>query len=274
MLHRVKIASLFILGLLLAGGAYASPVQDFSPFPRKFPSPITYQVIKVGKIPVNVVRVDLNSAQIGVRLYVASEHASHHRFPHEAFPTMIAKAHPTAAIDGTYYDTKTYKSVGTLVSDGELLELGNHGIAVCFDEKNRLSFVKVKNWKKFSWKMYKVVLATGPTLIEHGHVHVYPRAERFRDPSLFRPARRSALGVTKDNHLILVAIQKRILFRDLAWIMKQIGAVKAVALDGGASTALYYRGDYMIHPGRILTNILIIDEQREMGRQEAALPKP
>ena len=60
-----------------------------------------------------------------------------------------------------------------------------------------------------------------------------------------------------------ISIPAQISLRGLAWIMKKLGADHAVALDGGSSTALYYRGNYLIHPSRLLTNIFLVYDQEE-----------
>jgi exopolysaccharide biosynthesis protein len=46
--------------------------------------------------------------------------------------------------------------------------------------------------------------------------------------------------------------------RKLAEAVQALGAVRAAALDGGSSTALYYRGKSFAVPGRRLTNLLVV----------------
>lgn len=236
---------------------------------------LQYEKRKVGTVWVHLIRADLSSARIKVGVHIPPpEKFAHGKFPHQPFSSMIRETNPAVAIDGTYYDTKTFQPVGTLVEKGEFLVRGKHGIAVCFDEQNHVVFQPVSNFREFPWKKFQVVLSTGPTLIRDGHIHLYPYAEKFHDPDLFRPARRSALGVTQDGELLLVATRAKIWFRDMAWIMKKLGAVQAVSLDGGSSTALYYRGKYLIHPARVLTNIFCIYEQKQVAQEkEANSPK-
>jgi exopolysaccharide biosynthesis protein len=47
----------------------------------------------------------------------------------------------------------------------------------------------------------------------------------------------------------------------LALIMRTLGCVDAMNLDGGASMAMYYRGRVILPAGRRLTNILTIHER-------------
>lgn len=53
---------------------------------------------------------------------------------------------------------------------------------------------------------------------------------------------RSAISVTKDNKLLLLTVNQATI-KDLAEIMKDLGAKEAMNLDGGASSRLYYRGN-------------------------------
>jgi tetratricopeptide (TPR) repeat protein len=51
-------------------------------------------------------------------------------------------------------------------------------------------------------------------------------------------------------------------------VMRDLGCACAMNLDGGASRALYYRGQVLASPGRALTNVLLIRER------PLALPPP
>jgi len=224
---------------------------------------VVSEKVKIGRAYAYVVTADLASSHVDLGLFVATHHPSNHLFPHETFASMISKTNPTAAINGTYYDTKTFIPVGTLASHGQMLQRGTHGIAVCFDKNNRVGFYKVKDLKNFPWQNFKVVISTGPTLVESGHIHLFPRTERFHDRDIFKLNRRSAIGVTKNNKLLIVAVRTPVGLRDLAWIMRKLGAIHAVSLDGGSSTGLYYRGKYLIRPSRQQTNIFMVYEDRE-----------
>jgi hypothetical protein len=99
-------------------------------------------------------------------------------------------------------------------------------------------------------------LRTGPRLLKDGHYALNPRREGFRHPGLFGAHLRMALGVTAHNKLLLVYVATPVTFARTAGIMKALGAVDAVCLDGGSSAAMYYRGRLIHRPGRRLTNII------------------
>jgi Phosphodiester glycosidase len=100
-------------------------------------------------------------------------------------------------------------------------------------------------------------IGCGPRLLTNGRVTVDPAAEGFRDPKiLYASAARSAVGLTRDGRLILATSDGTI--RQMADVMQRLGASDAMALDGGASAGLWYRGRYVTTPGRLLNNALLI----------------
>ena len=53
--------------------------------------------------------------------------------------------------------------------------------------------------------------------------------------------------------------------------MRSLGCRDAIALDGGSSSAMFYRGRFAARPHRSLTNLLVVydssvDYQRALGR--------
>jgi hypothetical protein len=100
-------------------------------------------------------------------------------------------------------------------------------------------------------------IGCGPRLVTNGRVTVDPAAEGFRDPKiLYASAARSAVGLTRDGRLILATSSGTI--REMAEVMLRLGASDAMALDGGASAGMWYRGRYVTAPGRLLNNALLI----------------
>ncbi|MEN6302115.1 MAG: phosphodiester glycosidase family protein, partial [Armatimonadia bacterium] len=71
-------------------------------------------------------------------------------------------------------------------------------------------------------------------------------------------ARRSALGLTWDDKLVLVTVHTKISLNKLSHIMLRLGCTEAAALDGGSSTALYCNGEFISKPSRRLSNVLLV----------------
>ncbi len=86
-------------------------------------------------------------------------------------------------------------------------------------------------------------VAYGPTLIENGTVR------SGLDNSQAEP--RTAVGQRADGSIVLLNIQGRqasalgVTCRQLAYIMSGLGCVDAGNLDGGASSDMYYRGEFL-----------------------------
>jgi exopolysaccharide biosynthesis protein len=87
-----------------------------------------------------------------------------------------------------------------------------------------------------------------------------PVSEGFSERSLNVKALRTAVGITTDKNLILVVTRREITLGALAAILQQLGAVDAVNFDGGASTALYYKGRVLNEPISRLSNVLLVYE--------------
>ena len=115
--------------------------------------------------------------------------------------------------------------------------------------------------KDFSWEKYKYAINAGPRLLTNGRVVVDPKAEGFSDPRFTtNRGQRSALGITKKNKLLLVTVAD-VTVKELAEILKSLGAYQAVNLDGGASSALYCKGKILTTPGRKLSSVLMFYEK-------------
>jgi len=101
-------------------------------------------------------------------------------------------------------------------------------------------------------------LSAGPRLITNGKITVNPEAENYTIPKITEYSMaRSALGLTKDNKLLMVTVNSAKI-EDLATIMQKLGAYNAMNIDGGASSGLYYKGKLLTSPGRDLSNALLV----------------
>lgn len=221
-----------------------------------------------------VVTTDLNDPEIGVSIRLAAKGIPHS----ESFQSMVKRSAPIAAVTGTYFDTRSLFPVGSIVSQGQAIHESAIGTAVCFIRPDRIEcvnvaatqvsgyqkrtyevkFVGTKKGDRCDWAGVECGLRAGPRLLSNGQYALNPKREGFRHPGLFGARTRVALGHTPHNKLLLVAVRTPVTFAKLASIMKALGATEAVALDGGTSSAMYYRGRIVCSPGRALTNIIEI----------------
>lgn len=97
-------------------------------------------------------------------------------------------------------------------------------------------------------------LAAGPVLVRRGRIAVSGDEEVFFGSSIPEVHPRTAAGYTAQGELILLVVDGRqpssrgVDLRELAAIMKELGCVEAVNLDGGGSSTLVVNGRLVNRP--------------------------
>ena len=94
---------------------------------------------------------------------------------------------------------------------------------------------------------FPTAVGGGPILVQNGQLNADARAEGFSDAFAAQAAPRSAIALTADGNLILVAVHyspggRGPTLTETAQIMQQLGARDALNLDGGTSSSLYLGG--------------------------------
>ena len=103
------------------------------------------------------------------------------------------------------------------------------------------------------WDVYEALHA-GPVLIKDGKIRVSIEEEVFFSSPVAGVQPRSAVGYTNDNYLILIVIDGRqvnsrgVYLEELAIIMKNLGCINALNLDGGGSSVLLVKDELMNRP--------------------------
>jgi hypothetical protein len=136
--------------------------------------------------------------------------------------------------------------------------------ALAITREGAALFVTSRSSLPPDWQRFETLIYAGPRLLSGGQVTLYPKAEGFRDRAIYARKPRTAVGVTKRGKLLLVAVARPIYLRDLARVMRALGARDAMALDGGGSAGLYYRGKSRVVPRRSLTNLLVVYDTEEL----------
>lgn len=167
-----------------------------------------------------------------------------------------------AAINGTFFNTSTYKpgspdavwggGVTYLKVDGTTIHpfdgsnINTSGVGLLYDDVTNLEITRrpAGGWSSID-PMWQNMMICGPMLVENGVIETYDAGNTFahaRHP-------RSAIGLTGDNKLILLAVDGRtgdaagMSCTELAQVIKELGAVDAMNLDGGGSTTLWASGE-------------------------------
>ena len=130
--------------------------------------------------------------------------------------------------------------VGNVVVDGALL-WGEYSHTVGLDAQGVLHVGTFTGQECVNMGL-QWALSYGPTLISNGQIQTF-------NNSLQEP--RTAIAQREDGAILLICLQGRqvsalgVTLQELSEILLSYGAVNASNLDGGASSDMYYNGDYV-----------------------------
>ena len=112
------------------------------------------------------------------------------------------------------------------------------------------------------WSDVGEAVGAGPRLLRDGLIDYHPLDEGFTEARILTDrGLRSAIGVTRDGAILLVAVGG-LTARELCDVMQKLGAKQAMNLDGGSSTGLFANGQMLRKPGRLLSNALVFYDNR------------
>ncbi|OEH85057.1 hypothetical protein BHU72_05455 [Desulfuribacillus stibiiarsenatis] len=112
--------------------------------------------------------------------------------------------------------------------------------------------------QNISWDSVRHSLGAGPILVHKGKVDVDFVRDQMPDPKITSNiGMRSFIGVKSDGTLGLGTVTA-VTVQQLATVVKDLGFIEAMNLDGGASSGLYYNGSHLTKPGRELSNAWVI----------------
>ena len=156
-----------------------------------------------------------------------------------------------AAINGTFFDVANGGSVDFIKMNGVVMKenvLGKKGerarhqqTAIVINEQGKLAFKKWDNTPNWENNLpEKDVMLSGPLLLFNNTVEEL-------DTTSFTKARhpRSAIGIKANGKVILLTVDGRqdnsagLSLPELTKIMRWLGCVSAINLDGGGSTTLW-----------------------------------
>ena len=171
---------------------------------------------------------------------------------------FVGHFHAAAGINAGGFEDPNGEGTGStpdtlVVYDGEIYLPGRgcgDGIAA-IDEDGILHVANAMSEEELRENRIRYAVCYGPVLISNG----IP-ADSETLPESLNP--RTAIGQRSDKAMLLLVIDGRqasslgATYADLIKVMMEYGAVNAINLDGGSSSLIYYKGEYL-NRGVILT---------------------
>ncbi|MFD1674841.1 phosphodiester glycosidase family protein [Alicyclobacillus fodiniaquatilis] len=151
----------------------------------------------------------------------------------------------------------------TVPSNGYAVELGKGetsmlGRVHVGDPASMSVGVETLDGAPIDFTEYHNAIGAGPMLVNNKKIVLNPGLEGFKDKTLIDSnTLRSFAGIDKSGGLIFGTIHAATLATE-AKIVKSLGLVQAMNLDGGSSTGLYFNGKYLTRPGRNLATALVV----------------
>lgn len=112
------------------------------------------------------------------------------------------------------------------------------------------------------WSGMKHAISGGPWLVKNGRPYVDLKAQHFTARSLGAREPRTAVGITAAGKMLLVTVDGRhknvsigMTIYEMAHLMKKLGAVNAMNLDGGSSTQMSVYGRIVNRPSAGLVGV-------------------
>jgi hypothetical protein len=105
------------------------------------------------------------------------------------------------------------------------------------------------------WSRAEDVLGAGPQLLKDGRVEITSERERMSVSLSTERHPRTAIGTTGDGRVLLVVVDGRqpgwsdgMLLEELAQLLRELGAVNGINLDGGGSSTMVVQGKVVNRP--------------------------
>ena len=156
--------------------------------------------------------------------------------------TLVKKSGAIGAVTGGFYDygkdLKSFKPVGILIVDGQKIGkwmAGANGILIV--NSGGSADIIEKGKYKYSPDIIHAV-QSGPILVDDGEIKI-DKPLSFNE---FKILPRTAIGITKDKKIIMVAGETEyngLSLYELAEVMKRLESDKALNMDGGPSAQMY-----------------------------------
>ncbi len=211
-----------------------------------------------GPLTIDVLEIAATDKTIAVETVLAGPDGSFGLAP---VSDLVARSGAIAGVNGVFHASDG-TPLGLIITDGRLRSLpimSRTAMGITQDGRILMDSVSIDAEGNLvpDWLEQGVVYAVGggPRLVEDGKVNVTSLQEQFKADVATGRAPRTAVGVTFDDKLLLVAVTGRqayysigVTLEELADIMVELGAKDAMNLDGGGSSTMVVRDFVMNTP--------------------------
>ncbi|MBP7175360.1 MAG: phosphodiester glycosidase family protein [Thermoclostridium sp.] len=187
------------------------------------------------------------------------------------FGKQVDAANKTAIITRNKKVVEIKKGVVPIYSDGYTLVFGAEVYASMFKLGDKVDYRINYNQIDYSnggkkgnpvqWSDIRSTLGAGPLLVQGGKNVLDAQKEGYTDKKFTGAAQRSFIGVTKEQVLVFGTVPS-VTLKELAEILLKLGVQDGMNLDGGASSALYFKGQVVTKPSREISNAIVITRKK------------
>ncbi len=119
-------------------------------------------------------------------------------------------------------------------------------------------YLRVADEEGFVLDGVREMVSGAPRLVKDGETVAELEAGFTESRFTTASSSRTAIGVDADGKLLLISVPAGATIQQMRELSRELGCVDAFNLDGGASSAMYYKGSYLTVPSRELTVTLQI----------------
>jgi uncharacterized protein YigE (DUF2233 family) len=209
-----------------------------------------------GPVTVDVLEIEARDEDVAVKTALAGSYDSFGLAP---VSELVSRSGAIAGVNGVFHASDG-TPLGLIILDGRLKSLpimGRTAMGITWDGRVLIDNVSVDPSGNLvpDWLGEGVIYAVGggPRLVRDGKVNVSSIEEQFKADVAAGRAPRTAVGVTGDGKLLLIAVTGRqayhsigVTLEELANITLELGAKDAMNLDGGGSSTMVVR-DYVMN---------------------------
>ncbi|MDS1029659.1 phosphodiester glycosidase family protein [Bacillota bacterium LX-D] len=175
----------------------------------------------------------------------------------EKVSSMAKRTGAVGAINGGFFSMSSpHNPVGNLIINGKTVassDILRASLGIFNDKTVKVGCYQAGSTDAY-WQGLKHLITAGPLLVEEGQPVLEAVAEGFTGGVLER-APRTALGVTRDQQMLLLVVDGRqsgrsagLNLEELACLMADLGAQEAIGLDGGGSSEMVVNNQVVNKP--------------------------